>query len=472
MSRMRRTTGILLLLMGCSFHKPQVPEVPLTLPDSYSEVQTKGQTAETGRWWKRFEDERLDSLIEEAFASNLDLTQAYERLRQIEAAARITGSSRSPQLNLGGSAGRTGQGTIAMNTYSLSAQAGYELDLWQKLSSRTKATRLDALASGEDIEALYISLSARIAELYYLTVEQRAQLELSDRIIASLEDILERVEQRYSEGLVPALDVYQARQNLVSAKTRRPVFEANLAVAQHALCILLGRFPDRVTGGSLARIPDMPEAFPSGLPSQLLTLRPDIKSALLRLKAADERVGAAIANRFPSFNLLGSYGGSSTELGTVLDSGNIFWNLLLNLAQPVLDGGRRKAEVERSKALFRENLARYHQTVLRAFQEVEDALVRNRATEERIVMLKEQVYVSAETLRMASDRYMQGLSDYLPVLTSQQLFYTSESALLSARRQLISNRIQLAKALGGEWMQQVIKQRLSTDKRKENTNGP
>ena len=400
--------------------------------------------------------------MEEAFASNLDLTQAYERLRQFEAAGRITGSSARPFINLGGFSERTHQGDFTSDTYGLSVRAGYELDIWQKLGSRTRAARLEALASREAIKALYMSLSARLAELYYLAVEQRAQLKLSDNVIASFKDTLSRVEQRYQGGLVSALDIYQARQNLSGARAQRPQFEAALAVTQHAVSILLGHFPKEAidTGSNLVQVLEIK----AGIPSELLKQRPDIEAALLRLRASDERVGAAIADRFPSLTLAGSYGSSKSAMETFLSSGSIFWNVLLNIAQPVLDSGRRKAEVERSRALFRENLARYHQAVLRAFQEVEDALARNRATEKRLKPLEDQVTASSNALRLSESRYMQGLSDYLPVLTSQQLFYNSRRALLSARRQLISDRIQLARALGGQWTEQEVRERLSIDK--------
>jgi NodT family efflux transporter outer membrane factor (OMF) lipoprotein len=437
------------------------------MPEAYSEAEGEGSAAQdVGRWWERFGDERLNAFMEEAFRQNLDLAQAYERLRQAQAAARITGSSRSPLLNIKGSAGRARQagplGAATQDSYGLSAAASYEIDLWQKLKSGTDAAHLDALALRADVKALYISFSARLADLYYLALEQRAQLELSDRTIEAFQDTLERVERRYREGLVAALDVYQSRQNLAAARAQRPVFKSTLDVTLHELAVLLGRFPGKEISGADGELPEAP-AFPVGIPSQLLTRRPDIEAALLRLEAKDKRVGAAVADRFPSFNLVGGYGGASEKLRSVLDSPNIFWNLLVQAAQPVLDGGRRKAEVERSEAVFGEALAGYQQAVLRAFQEVEDAFSKSRATQERILMLKEGVAAAESALRLALDRYLQGLGDYLPVLTAQQRFYDSKSALLAAERQLISDRIQLARALGGGWAEPVVQQRLAAE---------
>ncbi len=459
-----------LLTAGCSVHRPRTPDVSFDVPGAFSGAG--GAPVEApGRWWERFGDERLNALMEEAFRQNLDLDLAYERLVQAQAAARITGSSQGLIVDVNGSGGRARQagplGAATADGFSLSAAARYEVDLWRKLSSRTAAARLDARAAREDLKALYISLSAQLADLYYLAVEQRAQLGLSDRTIAAFEDTLERVEGRYREGLVSALDVYQSRQNLASARAQRPVFESSLAVTLNALSVLLGRFPGVEIAGRAVELPEAVE-FAAGIPSDVLALRPDIRAALLRLEAGDRRVAAAVADRFPSFNLVGGYGGASEELKGILDSPNILWNLILQVAQPLMDGGRRKGEVGRAEAAYREGLVLYRQAVLGAFRDVEDALARGRATAERIAMLEERASASDGALRLALDRYLQGLGDYLPVLTAQQRFYDAESALLAARRRLVSDRIQLARALGGDWAEPLVGGRVTAiDRRKE-----
>jgi NodT family efflux transporter outer membrane factor (OMF) lipoprotein len=461
----------LLLFTGCSLHKRQIIKPPADIPESFMEERNKAVLAsDIGRWWERFGDKKLENLMEEAFLKNLDLIQTFERLKQLQATERITGAARYPTLDAKGSGGRQRQkafnNSIIDDSFDLSLAAGYEVDLWRKLQTRTEAARLEAIASKEDIKALYISISARLSDLYYLAVEQRAQLELSDEIIESFQDTLERVERRYREGLVPALDVYQSRQNLAEAKAGRTRFEVGLANALHDISILLGRYPDREIGGSSVDLIDPPD-FATGIPSQLLTRRPDIQAALLRLKASDERIAAAIADRFPVFNLVAGYGGANNKIRDILDSPNIHWNLLMEVAQPVFDAGKRKAEVDRTKAVFRENLAVYHQSVLNAFKEVEDALASSRATKKRIAMLEERVSAASSALRLSLLRYTFGLSDYLPVLAAQQSYADSKSAFLEAKRQLISDRIQLARALGGEWGEEIMKQRLAVKEKEK-----
>jgi NodT family efflux transporter outer membrane factor (OMF) lipoprotein len=444
-------------ISGCTLHKSTIKDSQIEIPPSFT-TEAKKAADLSGRWWEKFEDETLNKLIEKAFSNNLDISQAYERLQQSLARMRIADSSRGIKANIEGFGGKARQssafGTVREDTYSLSAAAAYEIDVWGKLKSTSNAARLDALASEEDLKSLYISISAQIADLYYLAVEQRAQLDLSDQTIESFQDTVDRVERRYREGLVPALDVYQSRQNLSSAKAVRPLFKSSLAVTLNSISVLTGNFPDKEIGGSADELINAP-SFNEGIPSQLLTERPDIRSAYLQLEASDERIAAAIADRFPSFNIAGTYGGTSNKIRTILDSPNIFWNILLNAAQPVLDAGRRKAEVDRTKAVFREKLAAYHQTVLNAFREVEDSLAKGSASQERITMLGDTVSASENSHRLALDNYMQGLTDYLPVLTEQLTHFTAKSNLLTAKRQFISDRIQLARALGGSWTDRI-----------------
>ncbi len=467
------------LLFGCSPYASRVPEEPFKMPQKFSGA-AEGQTSAplSGNWWERFNDKNLNALMEEAFRNSPDVTQAHERLIQARAAAGIARSAQWPQVNINADGGRTRQSGFSavaagfsggalvtgstFTSYKLSAAAGYEVDLWRRLASTTGAARLDALASEENLKSIYISISAELADLYFLAAEERAQIELSKKTIEAFRDTLERVEGRYRAGIVPALDIYQSRQNLATARAGLPLFKADLDVTLHAISVLIGRVPEHeITepGASLKEVP----GFPTGLPSVLLSNRPDIKAALLKLRADDMRVGAAIADRLPAFNLIGDYGGASERLSDILDSPNILWNILIEAALPVIDGGRRKAEVVRTKAVLRESLSLYRQTVLQALKEVEDALTKGRATAERIQRLEERASASEDALRLALDTYLHGLSDYLPVLTEQERFYSAKSELLTARRLFISNRIELARALGGGWTEGPVAKRLSNN---------
>lgn len=462
---------MMLLLAGCSLHKPTEVRLSVELPQEFLEQQMTGEARPlAGQWWLAFEDEQLNQLMTELFKQNLELTQAVARLEQVEALARITRSAESPFLSGGGNVGRSSQPGLSDdfigNNQQLSLAAGYELDLWGKLSAQSRAAELDLSASRQDMQTLYLGLSARLADLYFLAIEQRAQLALTDQSIASFAETLLRVENRYNLGLVPAVDMYQARQSLAGAQAARYLFEASLGEVEHAIAVLIGRYPERSPGGSLEQLPGAPDLFDAGIPAELISQRPDLQAALQRVEAADYRVAAAIADRFPSISLSGGYGSLRQDVTAGLIKGE-FWSLLGNLAMPLVDGGRRRAEVDRKEAALREAVANYQQKVLTAFQEVEDALVNNYATEQRVERLAETAQATGATLRLSTDRYLAGLVDYLPVLTAQRTDFDVSSRLLAARRQLLAERISLARALGGDWMRDQMNSRLQIEEDKK-----
>ncbi len=447
----------LLLLSSCSMHGAKLDQAELAMPAVFLASQ-EDETAPLGRWWEAFDDTTLNALMEKALGNNLDVAQARARLLQLEAAAGKAKAALFPSITAGGKASRdhrqgTGSGTTT-SSHSLSVAAAYEVDLWRKVGSTSKAARLTAESSQGDLKALYMNLSAQVAEQYFLAMEQRAQLVLIDRIIASLTDSLERIKRRYTLGLSKPLAVYQARQNLLQSQESRPGFVTNLAIAEHNLSILLGRFPERELSGSLAELPPAPAQFTAGLPAGLLRNRPDIEAAYLRLAARDSVIATAVADRFPSINLLANYGNGRSDIGTLITSGS-FWSLAGELSQTIFDAGRKKAEVSRAKAVFSEELAKYRQTVLNAVKEVEDALVSNQSTESRMYLMGERVEATGAALRLANNDYFEGLSDYLPVLIAQQQHFSTESNLLTVKRQLLSDRISLARALGGNWFDQI-----------------
>ncbi|PLX78028.1 MAG: hypothetical protein C0614_08850 [Desulfuromonas sp.] len=456
---MIRLTSVLLvtsLVWGCSLHQPEPVQPPPDLPAKFSRWQgSAGEQQHSAPWWQDFADPQLNRLIEVLLAENLSLEQGLARLEQARATARQAGAGQWPSLTLSGEAGRSRQpgatGPSTGDTRQLAVAAAFEIDLWGKLAARSKAAEHSTQANFAELQTLTLGLVSQLIDLYYLAVEQRAQIRLVDQTIASFSETQNRVEHRYRLGVRPAIDVYQARQSLQNARAGRELFEAGLANAEHAMAVLIGRYPDRTSTGKLATLPALETSFPVGLPSQLLEQRPDLQTAMARIAAADQNVAAAIADRFPSINLLATYGRSRQELASGVLSGD-FWSLVSGLTLPIFDAGRRQAEVERNQAVLREAVAAYRLAVLNAFREVEDGLANHQASNLRIRSLEETETATAATMRLAWQNYLQGLSDYLPVLTAQRAHYDTQSHLLAARRQLISHRISLARALGGNWM--------------------
>ncbi len=457
----------LLLTYGCSVHQSEVPRAEDVVypPPHYLNLASLGTDATEGhnsgnKWWAAIGDPTLNSLIEEGLAHNLDIQMALERLSQARALAMQAQASRLPWIGSGFDANRSKHPSlpedITGNTYQLSLSASYEVDLWRKFKSRADMAEFLADAAEEEAKAVCIGVAAQIADLYFLAIEQRQQKELADAIISSSSRTLDMVMDRYRSGIVEPLDVYQARQTLESARSRRPVYEAGFRKANHALSILLGRIPDPEL---LKDPPPLPEKIAppeTGIPAELVENRPDVKQAWLRLRAFDAGVAAAVADLLPAVRIGASIGQSQSLVlgGDPLVGG--FWNLLLGVAQPVFEGGRRIAEVQKQKAQFREALAAYHKVVLNAFREVEDALASFRASEKEMHHLEHLVDATQGDVRLSTERYMYGLTEYLPVLTAQTLDLEARTRLIMARGRYVSDWISLVRALGGTWPDEVI----------------
>ncbi len=462
-------SGVLcaLFFTGCAFSLWKTGQYQVTeMPPSYlREGEPDLARSLPERWWEGFNDPLLNSLVVKALESNLDIGRAYSRFAQSEIVVSTARADHLPYLNLAANETRSKQASFSSSpesTWNFSLAAGYEVDIWNKYGHNIAAKKYESLAAKDDIKTLYLSITARLTDLYYFAVEQRAQLQFLDKIVVSYEESLLLIETRYWEGLSEALDVHQARQNLAATKAKRPVYEANLAVAEHAISVLCGYFPGEVGVGEIAQLPTLTEMFGQGLPADLLKKRPDIQAALHRVQAKDEQIGIAVANRFPSFNLLANAGRGRFNLGQLVTDS--YWSLIAEMTAPLFDGGRRKNEVERSKIVLQQELLNLKDVTLTAVQEVEDALVKNRTTEQRITLLEDVVSTSQNSFDTAMEQYLQGLEGYLPVLIAQRSLFEAETQLLVTRREFLTDRISLLRSLGGSWMSALVEKKVEENR--------
>lgn len=449
---------------ACSPHKvAENPEPPVATPAAYTgAAATSAGAALPEEWWADFQDPTLNGLIDRALRGNFQVRAAWARIQQSQALLRQSNAGKWPQVDLSASARRqSSRLTIGdqeientNNTFSASVGAAYEIDLWQRTANQGRAAALSAMAARDDYEAAAISIAAEVAEAWFDIVSYRAQIALIEDQLNTNDTYLELVELRFQKGLASALDVFQQRQQQVSTRSQLALLRSALSVFEHRLAVLLGEAPGGVALAAADALPEELPAVPAtGLPADLLERRPDVRAARRRVEAADYQVAVAVSARLPSLRLSGSYGFQSTDITDFLSSP--VWSIIGSVAQSIFDGGRRKAEVERSQAVVEELLMVYGQILLQAMSEVENALVREREQILYIEDLSAVVELSQATLREAQARYSQGLSDYLPVLTALQGSQRAELTLLQARRQLISFRIQLCRALGGTWTQSL-----------------
>jgi NodT family efflux transporter outer membrane factor (OMF) lipoprotein len=380
---------------------------------------------------------------------------AWDRLDQAAAIAKIAGSPLWPQVDGSFSITDTelvdGRDPFVVEDtfYGASLIAGYEVDLWGRIRSGRSAALADLRSSGEDVDTVAITVSSEIAGTWYELLEQREQL----RILADQAEVnrtvLDLLELRFNQGLTAAAEVLQQRQQLAATEGEVPLVKSRLSVLNHELAVLLGQSPTAVISAADSVLPDLPPFPDTGLPADLLLRRPDVRAAQLRLEAADYRVSEAIADRFPRLSISIGAQDSETEFSSLFDD----WikNLAANLTAPIVDGGRRRAEVERTRAVASERLHDFEKAVLRALKEVEDAIVREQRQAEFVVSLGEQAAIARQTVEFTRDRYLNGDTDYLPVLIALRTLQSLERQELEARRQLITFRISLYRALAGGW---------------------
>ena len=457
--------GLGLSVGGCAhFERGEISE-PVEMAGSYagSRNEAESSAGDTNRWWTAFGDEQLNLLIAEAISSNFGLEQVRQRLEQAYAVARKAGAAQIPQVNFGANAA-TARTQIQLPTggttlrdgelYGLNLAASYELDLWGRVSASKRAAVIDAQAASDSLETAAMSLAAQVADTWYRLAAFEEQLNLLKLQIKNSEDQVHLLEMRFSTGQATSLDVWQQREQLASLRTLPPPLEASIAVTEHQLALLLGRTPQDSEDFVTKSCPELPPLPQVGIPADLLEKRPDVRAAMNRVRAADERVAAAVADRLPSLRLTASAGYSAPEMSQVFD--DVLWNIAGNILMPVIDGGRRRAEADRTEAVMRERLAGYGAVLLTAMREVEDALVNESKGQEMLVRQQEQHEAADKTLYHAGMRYRRGLTDYLPVMNALNREQSLAQAMVKTRQQVLSYRIQLYRALGGKWMSKEL----------------
>ena len=442
----------LLLLAGCNPFVPPKSDPP-QLPESYQQTTQQGIQL-PDRWWELFGDDQLNQLQIEMLASNLDLRQTLYRLEQLEALRKTSAASLWPSLSLNASASRDRTpavtGSSIANSSRISLAAGYELDLWNRLHDKEQAAELRAQASGKEAQTLLLSLTAQLTEAYFQAVEKRAQIELVRRQIKRNQQLLDTATDRYRGGLASADEIYSAQNSLITQQARLPQLQTALTQSEQAITLLLGRFSGKKISDQ-SKLPEISALTDMGLPATLLTNRPDIAAAFLQLQAADKELAAALASRLPTVNLTASLGRSSTQLASG-DLEGAFWSLAASLAQPLFDGGRRQAEVDRQQALRNEQAANMQQSLLKAIQEVQTALTADQNNALRSQQLEQLRHVSGKTLQLERDNYRSGLTSSSALLAAELQHLSVISQQLSNQREWLSSRISLARALGGQWM--------------------
>ncbi|MDD3762393.1 MAG: efflux transporter outer membrane subunit [Nevskiales bacterium] len=431
------------LAVGACSVTPQRGELAPELPAGFDAAGTATAPA---LWWTAFSDPQLDALTLQALAANPGLQVIEARLRAARAGTRAAAAGLWPSVSASASRTEGFDGGRDNDSSSAGLAASYEVDLWGRVRARRESAALSAQATAEELQAAQISLSANVASLWFRIGTTRRRLELIEQDRARYARILSLVEQRFRNGQTQASEVLRQRQLLESTQALAASTRADLGVQRHALDELLGEPAGRAAyAGAAAR--DLPPVPATGVPAGVVNRRPDVRQSWSQLLAADRDVAAAIANRFPQLGLDLTY--SSTDAGVAELFDDWIGSLVGSVALPLIDGGARRAEVERTRAVLDQRVAAYRQTVLAAFREIQDALLQDRQQDERVTSLTEQLRLSDASVERLVTQLRNGQVEYPSLLEAQVSNSALRRDLLTARQQQAEFRIALYRALAG-----------------------
>ena len=454
--------AVVAISSGCILTR-DFPDPALDVPQGYNAAKVTSPDAAppTLDWWRGFRSSELTTLMEEAQTVNLDIAAATARLVQADAQARIAGTALLPTLNgtgqeaysrtSGSSASGLSIGGREVVNYSASLSASYEIDFWGKNRDATLAAEETATANRFDRDVVALTTLASVANAYFQVLAAQDRIRTAEHNIASAARILEAIKLRLKAGTGSDLEVAQQESVLANQRASVPPLRQTLAQNVNALATLVSRPPEgiRVAGGSLNQI--SPPRVTPGLPSELLTQRPDIRRQESQLAWATANVGNARAQFFPSIQLTGQGGYQSSALASLFQPHATFFSMVGSLTQPIFDGGRILANFEYNKAKQDEMLQTYRKTVVSAFADVDNALVSIRETTERLRLQREVVAASLRAFQLSEQQLRAGTADIITVLNTQTTLFQAEDFLSQAQLARLLAIVSLYQALGGGW---------------------
>jgi len=470
--------------VGPNYRKPEIP-TPATYQESGTTARTLVQPsdADLSQWWTQFNDPVLTDLIGRALAANLDLKSAASRVRQARLQEIVTGAAEYPSISAtataltlnsnrptggssgsgassgggGGSSSSAGASPLPpyLNLYSAGFDATWEVDLFggtRRAMQEAKANTEASLWARRDGE---VSLTAEVASDYLALRMAQARIAVGEAELQRQKDLFTLVKARRQTGFVTSLDVNQQDTQVLTAAAQIPQLTAQAKAQIHALGVLLGEPPEALTTELAASppgaLPSPPPTLPVGLPSELLRRRPDVREAERRLAASNAQIGVETANLYPKLDLIGLASFAGPEVGNLFSSQNLTSAAFGMLTQPLFDAGKNRANVRIAREQAGQASLAYQNTVLGALRDVEDALARYRAEDERRGSLARSVETARSSLTIATDQYRVGLVTFINVLQAQNAELSARDQLVQSDAQVATDLVAVYKTVGGGW---------------------
>jgi NodT family efflux transporter outer membrane factor (OMF) lipoprotein len=452
---------------GCSVGPDYVRPAAET-PGAYKEMTGDGEWKPAqpsdgsvrGPWWEVYGDATLNSLEAEVSISNQNVLVAEAQFRQARALVLAARSQFFPTVTIGAGYTRSrpsatlassiGPPQGASNDFILPLDVSWDIDVWGRIRRNVEGNRANAQASAGDLEATRLLFQSELAQDYYLLRTLDAQRALLDAAITAFQTSLQLTRNRYAGGVASAADVAQAETQLKTTQAQATDLGVQRAQLDHAIAILIGR-PPAAFEITVAPLPATPPAIPVGLPSELLERRPDVAAAERRVAAANAQIGVAVAAYYPTVTLSASAGFESGSIAKWLMWPSRFFSVGPAVTETVFDGGLRGAQTASARAAYDGSVAVYRETVLGAFQDVEDNLAALRILETEAREQDEAVRAAERSLALTTNQYRAGIVSYLNVVIAQTAALTSEQTAVGIRGRRLNASVLLIKALGGGW---------------------
>lgn len=447
------------LAAGCaSLPGGDTPAAPMQAaykeaPPGWTDAQPL-DAIERGAWWTVFNDAELNAMAERVQVDNQNIAAAAAAVAQAQGAYRESRAGLFPSVGLSGGASRSGGEGASSNgsggtRFQASVGASWEPDLWGRLRGSASAAASRAQASEADLASARLSALGQLAGSYFKLRDTDIETALLRETVDGYQRVVQITQNRYDAGVAPKSDLLQAQTQLANAQADLASLQQDRAQLEHALAVLQGLPPAQFTLAPRTAALPQPPQVPLGLPSTLLQRRPDIAAAQRRVAAANAQIGVARAGYFPSLSLSASTGGSAARLADLF-SANV-WSLGLSIAQVVFDAGATGARVDQAKAAWEQAVAQYRQTVLTAFQDVEDQLATLKALQQQQALREQAAQAATLTEQQVFNRYRAGQVSFSEVVQAQVTALSARRALaaLAANRQVAT--VALIQALGGGW---------------------
>lgn len=449
---------------GPKYTKPDAP-----VPQSWQspvpwQIASPLDSLPKNAWWKLFGDPELDQYEERAMSSNQTLKAATSRLAEARAFARVASSGLYPELDAGAngqrerlSANRPTNGArivpnaVTQNVFSIPFTLNYEIDLFGRVRHSLEAANASLQASAADLENVRLMVTSELAADYFQLRELDAEMAVVQKAIDFEKEGLHLVENRHNGGAVSGLDVAQQQTVLDSSYTQLALLQQQRSQFEHAVAALQG-LPASEFKAPVRGLDVLPPVIPVAVPSELIQRRPDIATAEREVATANAQIGVAKSAFYPSLSLGGTgFGFQSQDIAKLVDAPSAVWSVGLSLLEPVIAGGRNRAQLANARAAYDENVANYRESVLTAFQQVEDAISGLNALAAASDSQQRTVGDAERTLTLANARYTGGLVTYLDVITAQEQVLTNERLSTQIQGQRLVTSVLLVKALGGGW---------------------